>query len=287
MTYADFDKLKELDDLWRTSKPEMFDKAPDNLYGTILNPDLTEEEIEDAMFWKKYQRGIWLIVSPPGSGKDAIANMVAYKMKYYFGKTPLLDYKPCAPFGYYEFLDTRKIVEELDKMSVGTKAKAKTLKEQEELADDVSRDWLIGRQHMFRHSTVVLNEFPRYMEKRRNGSPMGILLSHLFTIWRHLDVLIIGIATSERYLDQRAFEELTAKVHCSWSMTRKMTTLVFINPVKFVESSGVLVKSGLPDILVVNIEKPQTILGGLGWKDLFNTEQDISLAVPKSLRREQ
>ena len=118
---VDWARIKERDREIRISRPEMFDKPPEGLYGFEVNPDLTENELDDAFFWKDYMRGVWLVTGPPGSGKDVLVNMVAYKMKHFFGLTPILDYKPCAPFGYYEFFDTKLFVTEVQKIANAAK----------------------------------------------------------------------------------------------------------------------------------------------------------------------
>jgi len=287
---VDWEGIKDRDKRWRIEKPHMFDEPPGELYSCELNPELSESEIEDAIFWRKYMRGIWLITGPPGSGKDAIANMVAFKMKYYFGKTPLLDYKPCEPFGYYEFFDTRLLVDEVQKMAKAAKVglhDSRNENEEAEFIEDYAKKWALDNRKLLRNSTLVLNEFPRYMEKRHPNKPITIMLSHLFTIWRHLGILVIGIATKPDYLDQRAFKELSMEVRCTWLTTVQNMFLAILYPRKFIQSTGVTEIVGSPTPLIVDIAKPRDMLNGLAWKDLFNTENDIALDVPRSLRRAQ
>lgn len=287
---VDWARIKERDREIRINRPEMFDKPPEGLYGFELNPDLTELELDDAFFWKDFMRGIWLITGPPGSGKDVLANMVAKKMKHYFGKTPLLDYRPCEPFGYYEFFDTILFVAEVQKMAKAAKVQihdSRNENESYEFIEDVAKKWAEDNRKLLRNATLVLNELPRYREKRHPHKPINILLSHLDTIWRHLGILIIGIATRTEYLDQRVFKELTMEVRCTWLKSIPDAFLAMLYPRKFVQATGVTEIIGTPTPLIIDIAKPRDMLNGLAWKDLFNTENDVALDVPRSLRREQ
>ena len=287
---VDWARIRERDKEIRLERPEMFDKPPEGLYGFEVNPDLTESELDDAFFWKDYMRGVWLVTGPPGSGKDVLVNMVAYKMKHFFGLTPILDYKPCAPFGYYEFFDTKLFVTEVQKIANAAKVQVHDSQNKDEsynLIEDMALKWAEDNRKLLRNSVLVLNEFPRYMEKRRPHKPITILLSHLFTIWRHLGILIIGVATRTDYLDQRAFKELSMEVRCTWLASMPDTFMAMLYPRKFVQATGVTEIIGMPTPLIIDIAKPRDMLNGLAWKDLFNTENDVALDVPRSLRREQ
>ena len=222
--------------------------------------------------------------------QSVLVNMVAYKMKHFFGLTPILDYKPCAPFGYYEFFDTKLFVTEVQKIANAAKVQVHDSQNKDEsynLIEDMALKWAEDNRKLLRNSVLVLNEFPRYMEKRRPHKPITILLSHLFTIWRHLGILIIGVATRTDYLDQRAFKELSMEVRCTWLASMPDTFMAMLYPRKFVQATGVTEIIGTPTPLIIDIAKPRDILNGLAWKDLFNTENDVALDVPRSLRREQ
>lgn len=76
---------------------ELYDNMPttdSQEYALHLNPRLTDAEAEDARFWYFYSRGLMLLTGMPGSGKGLIGDMILYKMRYYFDKNIILDYRP-------------------------------------------------------------------------------------------------------------------------------------------------------------------------------------------------
>lgn len=287
--------MERLDKTWRETKPEVFDTAPDELFHDEINPKvftMSDEVIEDALFWAERQRGIWLILGAVGSGKGALINSTAFKCKFFFGRTPILDYKPTEAFGYYELFNTQRFVSMLEEMSMVAKgevqAEVKRTRDgeiQSKLLEDLSHEWFETKgKVMFQHSVLVLDEFKRYMDRRRPHRPIGLVLGDLFTIWRHLDILILCATTYREYIDRRAFREMTTEARCIW--LGNWRTLAKIYPVKYIDATGVLEKGEEMIPYRIDIAKPREILDGKAYKDIFNTTNLIALNVPKSLRKE-
>jgi len=95
---------------------------------------------------------------------------------------------------------------------------------------------------------------------------------------------VLAATTYRDYIDFRAFKEISAEARCFW--LGNMQTIAAIYPTKFIGSTGVLEVSGKPTLYRLNLEKPQEILGGEPYKNLYNTRNLIALKAPKSLRRE-
>ncbi len=114
----------------------LFDSSPlfDPNEAYKLCDGLTEEEKEDAAFWKKYMRGIMLLMSPPGQGKDMFLHMLAYKAKRYWGRTIILDTRPRPLFGKYVPFSEPFMVEQLDRINEVAKGHVKSEEESAELA---------------------------------------------------------------------------------------------------------------------------------------------------------
>jgi hypothetical protein len=281
----------------------------DEVYDVRLNPNLTEDEVGDALFWARFMRGIMLVIGSAGAGKGLFANMLAWKLRYYFGKRVLMDYKPrklfdevCKAGGYPPYIpfNTSVLVEQLGRMSevatVNTRMAQSGVKYDEALGSSV-HEWVSTKGRVFlKNSVLVLDEFKRYVDKRRPFNPIGLTLYDVFDIWRHLDILIIGIAIDERELDQkRCIPKLTTIVRCTWlnDYTVKKhnlapySAMVDITPVRYVgiAGEGVLDMSSPTIRRIVEGGKPRECLGGKRWVDIYNTKDAKDIFVPKSLRK--
>lgn len=292
---VDFKRLEQLDKHWRTTKPEAFDVSPDGMWHDDINPaiyNMSAAVIDDMEFCRKWQRGIGLVTGGVGSGKTGFITSSAYKGKFYFGRTPILDYKPTEKFGYYQLFNQQTYIGMLEQMngviSGEITAEIKKTKGGEKasgLLEQATKEWLDTEgQSYFQHSVLVLDELKRYLDKRRPHNPMGLLLSDMFVIWRHLDILILGATTNENYLDFRAFNELSLKVNCV--SFGHGNTWALIHRVKRVSPRGVIEIADEPDYYSLNLFKPREILNGESYSKIYNTTNLISLKIPKSMRRE-
>lgn len=292
---VDFNRINKLDDLWRTTKQNSFDISPDVMWKDEINPkiyDMSAGVIDDMEFCRKWQRGIGLVTGSVGAGKTAFISATAYKGKFYFGRTPILDYKPTALFGYYEFFNQQTLVDMLEQMNGVIKgeitAEIKRTKQGEKassLLEQSTKEWFDSEgKSFFQHATLTIDETKRYLDKRRPHTPMGLLLSDLFIEWRHLDILIQMATTDKSYLDQRVFKELTYEARCvsfghgnTWAMLHK---------IKHVSPRGVIEVDAEPDYYNIDLFKPREILNGKAYKEIYNTTNLISIKVPKSMKRE-
>ena len=298
----DWTKVKDINSIKdMVDEGELFDTTDNEaeFLDTYIQPGLTDAQIEDAMFWSNYARGLILVTGPPGSGKGLFANMVAWKMHRYFNKTVILDYKPRPLMGDYVPFSKDMLVNQLDRMKELASVQSNEVEELKEGEDFVKPvdysvlgnlnkgEWWSKQGRIFLKNAVMnLDEFVRYMPKRNTGSAIGNTIGDLFTIWRHLDILIIGMATKRNDIDQqRCFPELTAEVRCSWAKTMKHLAICTIYPLKFVAATGVVTVTGRPIPLHVNGAKERDELGGNRWYDLYNSKNVIGLEPRKSLRR--
>lgn len=320
------EQVKSVDDLLKVDESLLYDESPEygenGLGHPNINPCLTEEEVEDALFWLRFHRGIMLVVGSAGAGKGLFANMLAWKMRYYFGKKVLLDYRPRKLFDeianpeeyrkyqpsdlqtYYRHIpfNEKILVDQLRRMSkvaaVGVRdgvVQSNGGKKESPLLDNLAQEWTsrIG-QVFLRNSVMVLDEFKRYFYKREPHNPMGRTLGKVFDIWRHLGILIIGIAIDERELDRfNCIPKITSIVRCTWlnPYTIKKhnlapySTMVDITPVKYVgvAGEGVLDMASPTIRRIVEGGRPRECLGGKRWVDIYNSEDAKDIAVPAGL----
>jgi len=299
----DLRQVKTIEDLAGLDEDVLFDETPEygeGVYDFQLNPNLTAEEVEDALFWARFMRGIMLVDGPAGSGKGMVSNMIAWKMKRYFNKTALLDYKPRRLFGIYHPFNTQVLVEQLTRMSKYVSAGVKESRggmQQSQILKDLAHEWVSKKGQVFlKNSVLVLDEVKRYMDKRRPFNPMGLVLDDIFDIWRHLDILIIGVTIDSRKLDQKRFiPAMTTEIRTTWLTPYTLkkhglsdcSALYTIYPVRYVGQAGegVLEVAGKPIHRVIEGGKPRECLGGKRWIDLYNTKDAKAISVPTSLRK--
>jgi len=279
---------RELD---RMEADGMFDDAPEidggSLYELELQPGLTDEEIKDAQFMKRVVRGIMIVTGMPRQGKGLFAIATSWKLKRFYARRILLDFRPRRAFGIYEMFNETVFADEAYKMA--ELAKGATLentsdKEQKAILKDASNIAMkcveTYGQVMLEHSVLVLDEFHRYMHNRRPFNPMGILLGRVLKLWGHLDILVIGIAQQKRELDRiSCLPYITHEVRCSWCETKPDTAQCTLYPVKYVYSSGMLQVKGKAKPLFVNGRKPRQGLPG-GYYSLYNTKNIVPITAP-------
>lgn len=115
----DWTRIKTIEDVLRLDEYLLFDESEVSQPSDMLklNPNLTEEEMDDAFFWKDYSRGLMLVTGEPGNGKGIFSHMVSKKMGYYFDKVPIIDTRPRKSFGTYIPFSEDFLGEQVDRMS--------------------------------------------------------------------------------------------------------------------------------------------------------------------------
>jgi hypothetical protein len=240
----------------------VFDESVNNpaLYQEILNPDLTEAQIEDAKSLYNMTRGVMIVTGFPGSGKGVFANTLAWKIKrYYKDKKVFRDDAARRPFGYFKLFNEEFIMGEMEAMAKasGTTSEVqKELKTQKAIKDasSLAKAWMANRgQVMLQNGVLMLDEFWRYMHNRRPMNPMGLIIGGILKTWRHLDLLVIGMAPQKRELDAiSCLPYITHEVRCSWSLMQPDTTDVRIFKVRYVGAKGVIEATGQPMLIHIN-----------------------------------
>ena len=114
----DWTKVKTREDL---TKIAGYDDSDIGELHLQINPNLTEWEMDDALFWRDYARGIILINGREGQGKGMLAHMLAFKFNRYFGLGVVSDSHPRPIFGElvggYAPFSEEFLVDQLDRMT--------------------------------------------------------------------------------------------------------------------------------------------------------------------------
>ena len=249
-----------------------------------VRPDLGYRDRKEAEFLRTIARGVMLVTGQPGSGKDLFGASLAWLNKYYFGRRILLDFIPKRAFGKYTLFNAKVMMQEIEKMAklAGTdyittdKGKQK---EQSEFVEDISKKWVEGQgEVLLKGSVLYLSELKRYCYNRNPHNPFNKLIGSICTVWRHLDLLVIGTHVQKHEIDQYSFlEYVTHWAKCSWSLTRPHTADVVVTRGAFIGANAVYDVTAKPVVLHVDGNKPRNILGGKRFYDVYHTKNMVNL----------
>jgi hypothetical protein len=301
MSNIDWTRIHTARDLERIDEAILYDESQirDPIDMRHLNPNLSEDEIEDAMFWKDFVNGIMLVTGDPGGGKGIFLHMLAYKMKYYFNKCPILDTRPRKVFGSYIPFSKEFLVEQIARMSAfetGTGEMEDNGKWFVWMKDDEGEP--SRREILLRNSTVGLDEYGnKYMPRKQSNLAISIDLLKLYDFRRHLQCLTLGVGVDINDFNRRALAKANWEARCQFiddaeEREEDSDALIFgvtIKPVSYDESQDLLAKGKAIAKLRVNAREPRAMLNGNCWKDIFNTQnaQGFDSAVAKQIRRKQ
>jgi len=253
------------------SEESLYDQSEaGELYDDQLRPNLTEEEIEDAIRMKRFIRGVMMVTGDPGSGKGVFGHVLPWKIKRYFlRRKVLLDHKPRPVFGPYLPFDDKFLKEELGKMAEMSNVRGEIPKEIDrkdkkriKTISGLADKWVRSKQGevYLSNSVLVLEEFKRYMHNRRPMNPLGITLGHIITWWRHLDILILGMSPFLNEIDRKACQQyITHEVRCTWQSDS--TALCNVYQTQWVGSRGVLRIQSKPTPIVIDGWRERIELG--------------------------
>ena len=280
---------------------------PDDIYHLNLRPGLEDWEIEEARILAPFSRGLMLITGEVGAGKGTFANPFAWKMRRYFQKPVGMDYMPRKLFDdYYNapkvwnekkgkfdlaekyfLFDENTLMKDLRNMHQVAMGQSndlnKRVSEFENLKNSalktLANKW-IAEQGIVRmqNSVLVLDELWKYVHNRDPHNKMGRTIAGIIKIWRHLDLLMIGMAPRKDEIDVKAcLRYITHEVRCEWMSTKKNTTKATIYPVRFITSRGNFNISGKPFVIYMDGGREREFLGGKRYFDMFNSKNAISL----------
>jgi hypothetical protein len=146
--------------------------------------------------------------------------------------------------------------------------------------------WISSRGKVFlRDSIMLLDEFgSKYMYRREPHQPIKRVLLKMFTQWRHMRTVILGIGTEKDMFDPSCYPKVTCEISVTRVHPTRLIFAVHIKPLRYISSTGELEYASKPIIFTLWADEPKDMLGGMCWKDLYNHEQAVALEPPNSLR---
>jgi hypothetical protein len=274
---------------------DLYDDTPeagqDGLYGLELNDGLTYEEILKAPEYALMTRGHMLVTGQPGSGKGVFGDMIAWTVRRLFAnKKALLDYKPKPAFdlGYeynrYNFFDPVFIAMEIKKMAKASglknlisnddeeeseltnknKRRSKKQAELEEIDNQnisIATKWRQDNEVKLSKAVMVLDEFKKYCHNRNPHSLLNKTMGSIISVWRHLDLLILGMCPQKHEIDQySSLFYVTHEVRCS-AMMDGHSYKYRIFKARYVGTKGVIETTGKPEVKFIDGAKPRPEIG--------------------------
>ena len=310
----DWSQIKTIEDVFQLDRHLLFDDAEvlQPLDMLKLNPKLTEDELEDAFFWKDYTRGLMLITGEPGAGKGIFSHMLAKKMAYYFGKIAILDTRPRVSFGNYIPFSEEMVAEQIERMSAVESGNGEVsdnkwiahMRREEKVIDPdtgkATREKRIieyNGEVFLRNSVAMLDEFGNKYMSRLSSPTLSIkqVLLKLFNFWRHMHCLMLGVGVSledfdRKCLDKAVWEARCVKVRGAVEHKEDPEAIiigVYLTSIKYNPIQDELTKTGGTQMLRINASEPKNMLNGLAWKDIFNTDNAQGFELPSKMRRRQ
>lgn len=274
---------QELDDIGQVRELQLdrYDSTPsagrDGLYGLELNDGLTEEEMKIAPMYALFRNGLLIVTGDCGSGKGVFSNHLSWRTRRFFrNRKVLLDYLPKPTFDYgfepnpfflfnWEFLQSQISSMAVQSGTVKLQTNIKTIDEKEKLSGDAKEayalaveQWRKKNEVLMQNCVMVLDEFKRYVHNRQPTSKINITFGNIISVWRHLNMLILGMCPNIDEIDYNSAKfYMTHHVKCSWMQERKDTTRAKFYRKKSVSANGIVNVEKKPFVINVNGSKPR------------------------------
>ena len=266
----------------------MPERSHDPLYVVKLRPGLTPEEVEDArhiMRWLRHANGqsygiagIMLITGPPRAGKGLFGAWLSYKIKKYFaGIRVLTDERMGELFGDYTFFNDEILLNDIAIMNdIAGKdivPEAKTAKQKEAMREMVTNWETEKGAAMFQRSVARMTEASKYLDKRRPGMMILMLMNQMLKMFGHTETLYLLDTQFVDDLDiYRCLPLVTHHAKCNWCRGREDTVQVSLHKVQWSRSKQQLVPAGSAIPIFVDGGKYRAELGGKRYYDLYQSK---------------
>lgn len=269
------------------------------IYAEEVDGEMDDFPLRKGLSWKARKearelrtisRGVMLVYGDPGSGKDLFGISLCARQKYLFGRRILLDFLPCRAFdkieggGNYVLFNAQVMMQEINKMAklAGVEGieGSNDVEEKSEFVEEATKNWALEGEGeaLLKNSVLYLSELKRYCYNRNPHNLFNKFIGAINSVWRHLDLLVIGTHVQAHEIDKYTYLGYTKIwAHCDWSITQEHTSDVKIRRGAFIGASGVYRVEGIPLVLHVDGNKPREWLRGKRIYDLYLTKNMVNL----------
>jgi hypothetical protein len=270
----------EAEQLGELAEESIYDDTPeagvDGLYGLKPNDGLLMSEMVMASSLALLSRGVMIVHGKPGCGKGVFGAYMGWKLRRFFkNKKVMLDYLPRRIFDYgredkYLYFSPQFMMNEIDKMAVELNVNLKqTLEPETKLnkkdSDTVSylaKKWREKNERLLKSGVLELDELKRYLYNRNPNNKLGKMIGNVVSVWRHLDLLVLGMCPNIQEIDKNNFlAYVTHEVKPEWCKTRRNTTLCRIRRLANVGVNGVVQFESKSKNLFIDGAKPRPEMG--------------------------
>ena len=255
--------------------------------------------IREGLHWKEKKevrelltisRGVMLVYGDPGGGKDLFGTSFCAREKYFFNRRILLDFLPTRAFdeidggGKYVLFNAQVMMREINKMAklagVEGIGQSADVKERDEFVGEATRKWALEGEGetLLQGAVLYLSELKRYCYNRLPHNPFNRFIGSINSVWRHLDLLVIGTHVLPHEIDKYtylSYAKIRAK--CSWCVSRPYTSQVTISRGAFAEANNVFMVEGRPLTIYVDGNEQREWLNGKKFFDLYLTKNKVNL----------
>lgn len=268
MAVDTIEKLKFADD---DDEEEMRDFVP--------RSDLSWEARRQAELLKMIARGFMLITGEPGGGKDLFAVSTAKLFNYIFDRPIILDFAPKRLFGPYTLMDQREIIDKVKGLARSYKVEgienSDDDKELSQFMEEATKKWLLEGEgyDIFHRAVWYISELKPVAYNRNPMARTNKFIGSVGTVWRHLDLLLMGTHVYANELDEKAFLQY-AKLRTTCVQTWEQHTIkARVHRGMYAGADFVLSNIDLkPVTFYINGNEPRDFLGGKRFYDLYKTK---------------
>ena len=244
-----------------------------------LRDDISWIVKKQAELLKTIARGFMLITGEPGGGKDLFAVSTAKLFNYLFGRKVILDFLPKEAFGEYTLMDSTTIIQKVREIAKELRVEgiegSEDKKELAQFMEEATKRWLLeGEGYKIFHGAVYyISELKPIAYNRNPMSRTNKFIGSLGTVWRHLDLLLMGTHVYANEIDKKAFLQY-AKLRTVCTQTLEQDVIrARVYRGMYAGSDFVVSNISLrPLVFYVNGAEPRDFLGGKRFYDLYSSK---------------
>jgi len=175
-------------------------------------------ELREIKFFEQMAEGLIWLRGPGRSGKTGTAMNIAWKLRKYFGKTPVLDFHPKDAFGPHHYVGPREFVALMGKM--GDLVDKGNI---EGMASEKVKALIEGELGFpLDNSTWLLDEAYRYLRNRHPSSKLVLAYGDFIATWGHYHLTVI-LCSPGLEIDKRVVhDQLPIELNCQYNGEKVM-----------------------------------------------------------------